>query len=153
MYVKQKPGEIHIYQKQYINQILAKYGFENITPAHTPVSGRLTKQDNYIAESPFWQEYQLKVGSLNFAANQTRPDISFAIGYVTRYALNPNQSHMDTVNRIFAYLNNNRSKSIQYSGKHGFDLKGFVDSDFAGYKDLRRSTIGWVFTLAGSPIS
>lgn len=60
---------------------------------------------------------------------------------------------MDAVNLIFAYLNSNRCKSIQYSGKHGFDLKGFVDSDFAGCEDSRRSTTGWVFTLAGGPIS
>lgn len=60
---------------------------------------------------------------------------------------------MDAVSRIFAHLNNGSSKSIQYSGKHGFDLNGFVDSDFAGCKDSRRSTTGWVFTLAGGPIS
>ena len=60
---------------------------------------------------------------------------------------------MDAVNRIFAYLSHDRSKSIQYSGKYGFDLKGFVDSDFAGCEDSRRSTTGWGFTLAGGPIS
>ena len=93
------------------------------------------------------------MGSLNFAANQTRPDISFATGYVARYASNPDQSHMDAVNRVFAYLNTERGRGIRYSGKHGFDLKGFVDSDFAGCEDSRRSTTGWVFTLAGGPIS
>jgi hypothetical protein len=60
---------------------------------------------------------------------------------------------MDAVNRIFAYLNNDRCKTIRYSGRHGFDLKGFVDSDFAGCEDSRRSTSGWVFTLAGGPVS
>ena len=60
---------------------------------------------------------------------------------------------MDAVNRIFAYLNNDRSKTIRYTGKDGFDLKGFVDSDFAGCEDSRRSTTGWVFTLAGGPVS
>ena len=58
---------------------------------------------------------------------------------------------MDAVNRIFAYLNNNRGKGIRYSGKYGFNLKGFVDSDFAGCEDSRRSTTGWVFTPAGGP--
>ena len=60
---------------------------------------------------------------------------------------------MDAVNRIFAYLNSNRSKGIHYSGKNGFQLQGFVDSDFAGCEDSRKSTTGWVFTLAGGPIS
>ena len=30
---------------------------------------------------------------------------------------------------------------------------GFVDIDFAGCEDARRSTTGWVFTLAGGPVS
>jgi hypothetical protein len=153
MHVVQKPGEVYIHQKQYIDQILAKHDFENITPASTPARGKLTKQDDRVADPTFRQEYQSKVGSLNFAANQTRPDISFATGYVARYASNPDQSHMDAVNRIFAYLNSDRGKGIRYSGKYGFDLKGFVDSDFAGCEDSRRSTTGWVFTLAGGPIS
>ena len=114
MHVEQKSGEIHIHQKQYVDQILAKYGFDNITPASTPISGKLTIQGNRVTDPAFRHEYQSKVGSLNFAANQTRPDISFATGYVARYATNPNQSHMDAVNRTFAYLNFDRGKSIRY---------------------------------------
>ena len=30
---------------------------------------------------------------------------------------------------------------------------GFVDIDFAGCEDARKSTTGWVFTLAGGPVS
>jgi hypothetical protein len=77
-------------------------------------------------------------------------DIAFATGYVARYASNPNQTHMDTVDRIFAYLKNDPGV---YSGKHGLQLRGFVDSDFAGCEDSRKSTTGWVFTLAGGPVS
>lgn len=57
------------------------------------------------------------------------------------------------MDRIFAYLKNDPGKGIVYSDKHGLQLMGFVDSDFAGCEDSRRSTTGWVFTLAGGPIS
>ena len=60
---------------------------------------------------------------------------------------------MDAVDRIFAYLKNDPGKGIVYSGKHGLQLRGFVDSDFAGCEDSRKSTTGWVFTLAGGPVS
>jgi hypothetical protein len=43
MHVEQKPGDIKIHQKQNVDQILAKYDFENITPAYTPARGKLTK--------------------------------------------------------------------------------------------------------------
>ena len=57
------------------------------------------------------------------------------------------------MDRIFAYLKNDTRKGIVYSDKHGFQLTGFVDIDFAGCEDARRSTTGWVFTLVGGPVS
>ncbi|KAI3275224.1 hypothetical protein DTO003C3_10289 [Penicillium roqueforti] len=132
-----------------------KYGFKDAAPAKTPLDTKtkLAKQGDYVANTKFRKEYQSKVGSLNFSSNQTRPDIAFATGYVARYASNPNRAHMDAVDRIFAYLKSDARKGIVYSDKHGLQLRGFVDSDFAGCEDSRKSTTGWVFTLAGGPIS
>lgn len=39
-----------------------------------------------------------------------------------------------------------------YKKECGLDLKGFVDSDFGNCEDTRKSTTGYVFTLAGGPI-
>ncbi|KFZ24291.1 hypothetical protein V502_01231 [Pseudogymnoascus sp. VKM F-4520 (FW-2644)] len=155
MHVEQKTGEIRIHQKKYIDEIVAKYGFSDAAPVKTPLDKdiKLSTQDDYTAHPKFRKEYQSKVGSLNFASNQTRPDIAFATGYVARYASNPNQEHMKAVDRIFAYLKKDPGKGIVYSGKHGLQLTGFVDSDFAGCEDSRKSTTGWVFTLAGGPVS
>lgn len=155
MHVEQKPGEVRIHQKKYIDEIVAKYGFRDAAPVKTPLEKevKLHARHDGTAHPKFREEYQSKVGSLNFASNQTRPDIAFATGYVARYASNPNQTHMKAVNRIFTYLKDDPGKGIVYSGKHGLQLQGFVDSDFAGCEDSRRSTTGWVFTLAGGPIS
>lgn len=155
MHVEQDRGEIRIHQKKYIDEIVAKYGFSDVAPVKTPLDKdiKLSTQDDYSAHPKFQKEYQSKVGSLNFASNQTRPDIAFATGYVARYASNPNQTHMNAVDRIFAYLKTDPGKAIVYSGKHGLQLRGFVDSDFAGCEDSRRSSTGWVFTLAGGPVS
>ncbi|OKP12298.1 hypothetical protein PENSUB_2034 [Penicillium subrubescens] len=109
----------------------------NAAPAKPPLDKniKLAKQDNYIADTKFRREYQSKVGSLNFSGNQTRPVIAFATGYVARYASNPNQTHMDAVDRIFAYLKGDPRKGIVYSDKYDLQLMGFVDSDFAGCED------------------
>ena len=60
---------------------------------------------------------------------------------------------MDAMDRIFTYLKNDPGKGIVYSGKHGLQLTGFVDSDFTRCEDSRRSTTGWVFTLTRGPVS
>ena len=144
MHVEQKPREIRIHQKQYIDQIVAKYGFSQAAPVKTTLDKgiKLAKENDYTAHPKFRTEYQSEVGSLNFASNQTRPDISFATGYVARHASNPNKTHMNAVDRIFAYLKSDSGKAIVYSGKHGLKLRGFVDSDFAGCEDSRRSSTG-----------
>ena len=98
-------------------------------------------------------EYQSKIGSLNFLSNGTRPDISFSTGLAARYASNPDQSHMDAATRIFAYIRDNPSKGLLYTKEAGLDLRGYVDSDWAGCLDSRKSTTGYVFILAGAPIS
>lgn len=155
MHVEQKPGQIRIHQKKYIDQIVAKYGFSGAAPTRTPLGKviKVSTPDGYTAPPNFRKEYQSKVGSLNFAGNQTRPDIAFATGYVARYASNPSKKHMDVVDQIFTYLKYDPGKGITYSDKQGVQLSGFVDSDFAGCEDSRRSTTGWVFTLAGGPVS
>ena len=155
MHIEQRPGEVRIHQKKYIDEIVAKYGFRDAAPVKTPLEKdiKLRAPDGYTAHPRFRKQYQSKVGSLNFASNQTRPDISFATGYIARYASNPDQTHMKAVDRIFSYLKDDPSKGIVYSGKHGLQLRGFVDSDFAGCEDSRKSTTGWVFTLAGGPVS
>ncbi|OGE47227.1 hypothetical protein PENARI_c054G11290 [Penicillium arizonense] len=147
-------GEIHVHKKQYIDQVVKKYGFKDAAPVKTPLNKnvKLAKQGDYIVDAKFRKEYLSKVGSLNFSSNQTRPDIPLATGYVARYTSNPNRVHMDAVDRFFAYLNSDSRKGIVYLDKHGLQLTGFVDSDFAGCEDSRKSTTGWVFTLTGGPI-
>jgi hypothetical protein len=154
MHVEQSAGEVRIHQRKYIEEMMDRFGFTEVPAATTPLERgvKLSKNEG-TATARFRTDYQSKVGSLNWAANQTRPDISFATGYVARYASNPNQDHMDAVDRIFCYLKGDPGKSIVYTNKHGLELKGFVDSDFAGCEDSRKSTGGYVFMLSGGPVS
>jgi len=42
---------------------------------------------------------------------------------------------------------------ITYRAGDNLNLIGYVDSDFAGCKDTRRSTEGMIFIVAGGPVS
>ncbi|MCO5569008.1 hypothetical protein L7F22_022714 [Adiantum nelumboides] len=96
--------------------------------------------------------YASACGSLMYAMVATRPDIAHAVGVVSRFMANPSRLHWDAMKSIMRYLKGTKNKSLCY-GKGPLELKGFCDSDMAGDVDTRKSTSGYVFTLAGGAIS
>eukprot|EP00253_Pinus_taeda_P036138 PITA_36138 len=82
-----------------------------------------------------------------------RFDISHAVGVVSRYMENPGkEEHWSAVKWVLRYLRGTSSYCITYNKSSEF-VCGYVDSDFARDLDKRRSTSGYVFTLAGGAIS
>jgi hypothetical protein len=59
---------------------------------------------------------------------------------------------MDGITRAYAYVNATPNIGITYT-KQQPKLQGYVDADWAGCEDTRHSTTGYIFTLAGGPIS
>jgi hypothetical protein len=55
---------------------------------------------------------------------------------------------MDLLNGVYAYLKQTLQITVTYK-KQTLILEGYVDADWVGCLDTRRSTTGWVFTLAG----
>ena len=50
------------------------------------------------------RKYQSAVGSLMYVMLGSRPDISYAVGKVSQYSMNPDITHFTAVKRIFRYL-------------------------------------------------
>lgn len=96
--------------------------------------------------------YASAVGSLMYAMVCTRPDISHAVGVVSRYMSNPGFEHWNAVRWILRYLVVTKDMALCYTGAD-IQLRGFVDSDMAGDIDSRKSTTGYVFTLGSAAIS
>ena len=90
--------------------------------------------------------YTSAVESLMYAILCTRLDICHAVGVVSRFQSNPGLEHWIVVKHILKYLRRTRDYILVYSGK---DLKilRYINSDFQGDRDSRKSTSGSVFTL------
>ncbi|KAH9754149.1 Integrase catalytic domain-containing protein [Citrus sinensis] len=96
--------------------------------------------------------YASAVGSLIFAMICTRPDIAQAVGAVSRYMVNPGGEHWIAVKMILRYIRGTSDVALCYGGSE-FTVRDYVDSDFTGDLDKRKSTTGYVFTLAGAAVS
>jgi hypothetical protein len=102
---------------------------------------------------PEGHRYLELVGSLQYLANTTRPDTCNAVSLLARYRANPTSSHMRAGLRIVRYLLGTKDMGLIYGGKGKQDLTGFVDSDFAGDYDSRKSITWFVFMLNGGAVS
>eukprot|EP00253_Pinus_taeda_P003485 PITA_03485 len=112
-----KNGKLWLSQQKYVEKILEKFSMNNVKPVNIPLashfklslvlSPRDDEKKQYMSHVP----YANAVGNLMYAMVSTRPEISHAVGVVSRFMANP------------------------------------------GDLDKRRSTTGYVFTLAGGAIS
>ncbi|SLM34980.1 Reverse transcriptase, RNA-dependent DNA polymerase [Lasallia pustulata] len=88
--------------------------------------------------------YQQKIGSLNFAAVITRPDIAHATSTLSSFLKNPSPRHMELAARVLIYLANTKEYAIEINPNSN-TRKVFNASSDASYgndPDTRRSTQG-----------
>jgi hypothetical protein len=95
--------------------------------------------------------YREAVGTLNWAALATRPNITFAVATVARFAANPGPVHWEAVKRIFRYLSGTRELWLTY-GKMKRTLEGFADADGSMAED-RHAISGYAFLIDGGTVS
>ncbi len=151
-------GILQLFQAEYICKVLQRFNMRDAKPVKTPLAShfRLSKEQcpetdeekDFMARVP----YASTIGSLMYAMVCTRPDISHVVGVVSRYTSNPGKQHWEAVKWILRYLRDTTEKCLTFK-KDELKLEGYVDSDFAGEVDHRRSTIGYVFTFGNTAIS
>jgi len=95
--------------------------------------------------------YRQAVGALMHLMVATRPDIYFAVGMVARYMDKPQKYDWIAAKRIFRYLQGTKSHGIAFQVSSPVILECFSDADWAGDLNDRKSTSGYVFTIAGGP--
>lgn len=155
-------GSIFIHQQDYVEELLNRFNMKQCKPADTPhqpgyylttqMSPSTEQQKNDMKTVP----YAELVGSLNWLATTTRPDIAHSVGTLCRFISNPGRQHWTAAQRVLRYLSSTQNFGIRFLKSRiaaSTNLIGFSDADWAGDPDTRRSTTGFIFTLNGAPIS
>ena len=101
---------------------------------------------------PGGNRYRELVGGLMYLANTVRPDIAFATSHLARFSLDPTCHHMRAGISVLRYLLGTKDLGLVWE-KGKSTLTGYVDSDYAGELDGRRSTSGHVFLNGTAAIS
>ena len=149
-------GSIFIHQTDYTEHILDRFGFKTANAVKEPFVHKcaLVIRDDQCPQSQITQ-FQEMVGSLMWLATITRPDIQYAVSKLAQFNTNPSEDAMKACKHVFRYLRGTVGKGILYSKDEQFpDIIGYIDACWGDPNaNDPRSTTGYVFKLAGGPIS
>ena len=155
--VTRSDDTITISQERYIENILWKEGMANANPVGMPMDPHINfkpnPDENELNRS---NSFARLLGSLQFIANSTRPDISYAVNRLATYTANPGLQHHGAIKRIHRYLAGTKTLGITYKKSQdgtGADnlFHGYADAAYANADDLKSMT-GYVFLAGGGAI-
>ena len=146
--------KIWLCQDSYISKVAAKFNLEKSKNFTTPLAEVPRENNSEIETSDqMIYAYQQRIGSLNFAAVITRPDIAWATSRLSQFLKQSSQQHMDAANRVISYLNCTKHLAIEYSWKITSNIFNCASDAAFGDDDLtRRSSDGFLFQLYGGAI-
>uniref|UniRef100_A0A2N9F9A0 CCHC-type domain-containing protein n=1 Tax=Fagus sylvatica TaxID=28930 RepID=A0A2N9F9A0_FAGSY len=146
-------------QKNYIKKVFEKFSMLDAKPVNTPLAnhfrlfGSQCPKNEEEIENMSKVPYASAMGCLMYAMVCTRLDLAHAVSTVSRYMANPGREHWNAVKCIFRYLKGTAEHEILFSRQlRTNSVVGYVDADYVGEVDDRRSITGYVFTLSGGPI-
>jgi hypothetical protein len=101
--VQQKNGRVSLCQKSYALKLLQKAGMDDCNPCAVPIEPRLKLSKTGEGKPVDATFYLSIVGSLRYLVH-TRPDITFSVGYVSRFMEAPTTEHLAAVKHLLRYF-------------------------------------------------
>jgi len=144
-----------LHQSLYTQKIFERFYMNRAKAVSIPVDPNVILQpvesnEEILCNVP----YREAVGSLMFLATVSCLDIAFAVNTASKFLNKPGESHWRAMKRIFAYLAGTKNLGIVYrNGGSEPDLIGYSDAYYANDLETRRSTTGYVSSLANGPVT
>lgn len=138
-------------QTKYIEDILLRFRMNEANPVKTPLSTGQERKENEENDESNNIPYRELVGALTYLSVATRPDITFAVSYLSQFNSNYKREHWNMAKRVLRYIKGTKNIGITYQANG--DMESYADADWANCKIDRRSFTGYIFLLSKGPIS
>ena len=137
-------------QQKLITKILQKYNMTDCKGVSTPMEVGFQFDDANAVNVP----YREIVGSLNYLAMITRPDICYATAYLGRFLDKPTAAVWKAAKRILRYIKNTKNLKLTFhrSDKENA-ITAYADADWGSDKIDRKSVSGMAIYHNGNLIS
>ena len=148
--ISPRDGSVFIHQAKYIDELLERFQMQDCNPVATPIDNSC--QSDLEAEIQPDLPYREIVGGLMYLTIATRFDISFAVGFLSRYLEKPTKPLWAVTMRVLRYLKGTRHLGLRYNSDGSGELECFSDADYAGDTQTRRSTTGQLIRFNGAAL-
>ncbi|GJP57917.1 hypothetical protein CLOP_g18233 [Closterium sp. NIES-67] len=158
-------GVLRLHQRKYCEGLAEKYGLQDGGKPATPLPSGFTVEpcaDEEVVGESDRKLFHSMVGSLNYAANHTRPDIAFATSRLASVVSRPSHEQLEAAKRLVRYVSATASVGLEYSGmrqrlqRGAADVKSgemllscYTDASFNSVKADGTSIGGYVCLLGG----
>ncbi|CAI7881681.1 unnamed protein product [Closterium sp. NIES-53] len=157
---------MRVHQRKYLEALAANFGQSGghvATPFPSGFKCVKGPEEESVGEEDRRRFHSL-VGSLMYAAVNTRPDVAFATGQLARVVQCPNEDQVAAEMRVAKYLGQTATVGLQYSavaqrcqkGADGVEpeqlfLTAFSDASFASESEDMTSVGGFICCIGGGP--
>ncbi|CAI7862336.1 unnamed protein product [Closterium sp. NIES-53] len=157
---------MRVHQRKYLEALAAKYGQSEghvATPFHSGFKCVKGPEEESVGEEERRRFHSL-VGSLMYAAVNTRLDVTFATGQLARVVQCPNEEQVAAGMRVAKYLGQTATVGLQFSaaaqrrqkGADGVEpgrlfLTAFSDASYASEREDMTSVGGFICCVGGGP--
>ncbi|CAI7729743.1 unnamed protein product [Closterium sp. NIES-53] len=157
---------MRVHQRKYLEALAATFGQSEghvATPFPSGLKCLKGPEEESVGEEERRRFHSL-VGSLMYAAVNTRPDVAFATGQLARVVQCPNEEQVAARMRVAKYLGQTPTVGLQYSaaaqrrqkGADGVEpgrlfLTAFSDASYASEPEDMSSVGGFICCVGGGP--
>jgi hypothetical protein len=154
-------GTITLSQEAYADTVLHQFRMNDSKPVLYPlpvddISDIFYTSQNipieYVDENTH-NIYRSAVGALLYLANNTRIDLSHAVGLLSRYVSKPTKFQWSALKHVLRYLNGTKHYTLKCNVNNDSPIiESFVDADWAKSLEDRKSVTGCIVKLFGNPV-
>jgi hypothetical protein len=137
--IKQMKNDTFLSQSKNIKNMIKKFGLQDAKPMSTPMVTNDQLGINASGNIVDQKQYRSMIGSLLYVT-ALRPDVMFSVCKCARYKASPRESHLKATKRILIYFKGTHDIGLWFPKGSNFELIGYLDSDYGGYKIDRMST-------------
>jgi hypothetical protein len=139
-------------QGKYIKDMLKKFGMNEAKAISTPMRTNGNLDSDASGNMVDQMLYRSMIESLLYLT-ASRPDVMFSVCMCARFQASPREIHLKATKRILRNLKHTQNVGLLYPKGAKFELVGYSNSDYAGYKVERKSTSGICQLLGRSLVS